>query len=123
MKIELDIKYVKTLLFFLDDLLEHQGNSGCNDLPQNIQKIWTKEEGEQVAEEYGQYNDPGVTTSWPLMDFELLDFIKHKIKTQIQETKLCSYCEGSGKNKEGDCCVCNGTGHEITLEKRILGNL
>jgi hypothetical protein len=83
--VELTESEWKALLEFLENLSNYQSNEGCNDLPKNIESLFTKKEGKQLAVEFGKYNCPNKPEGpdWPLPDFCLLELIKHKIETQI----------------------------------------
>ena len=74
----------KALDMFLEELGDHQSNAGCNDLPREMQALFTKEEGDQLALEYARDNNPKIPEGpdWPLPDFCLLSLIQRKIEEQ-----------------------------------------
>lgn len=76
----------KALLYFLDELSEHQSSAGCNDLPQELRDMFTKKEGDAMAKEFAAYNspnDPEDSPDWPMPDTCLLAYLDHKIRKQI----------------------------------------
>ena len=78
-------RQVTLLDMFLDELSDHMSNAGCNDLPEELRDMFTKEEGEKIAQEFEVYNNPTNPDgpSWPIPDFCLLHWLKRKIKDQI----------------------------------------
>lgn len=83
--VQLTNKEWDALLIFMEYLSDHQANAGCNDLPKDLESLFTKEEGKALADEFATYNNPNKPEgpSWPLPDGCLLDLIKHKIQMQI----------------------------------------
>ena len=74
----------KALDAFLEELGDHQSNAGCNDLPKGIERLFTKEEGDELALEFAHDNNPKVPEGpdWLLPDFCLLSLLQRKIKEQ-----------------------------------------
>ncbi len=83
--VQMTDKEWKALLYFLDQLSEHQANAGCNDLPKELENMFTKEEGNTMAKEYAIYNNPNAPEGpdWPLPDSCLLSYLSNKIQKQI----------------------------------------
>jgi len=83
--VQLTSKEWDALLTFMEYLSDHQANAGCNDLPKDLESLFTKEEGKELAEEFAKYNNPTTPEGpdWPIYDSCLLDLLKHKIQTQI----------------------------------------
>lgn len=77
---------VKLMDRFLDELSDHMGNAGCNDLPEELQSMFTQEEGEQIAKEFAIYNNPKTPDgpSWPIPDSCLVYWLRRKIKEQVE---------------------------------------
>lgn len=75
----------KALLEFMEILGDYQSNAGCNDLPEQLCKLFNKEEGKRMAEQFAIFNNPDAPEGpdWPVSDFCLLALIKHKIKRQL----------------------------------------
>ena len=69
----------KCLDMFLEELGGHQTNAGCNDLPKEMQALFTDSEGDELANELGEGPE------WPLPDFCLLNLLQRKIKRQVNE--------------------------------------
>jgi len=76
--VQLTDKEWKALDMFLEELGEHQSNAGCNDLPSDIEHLFTKEEGRELAKELNEGPE------WPLADFCLLTLLQRKIKEQTK---------------------------------------
>jgi hypothetical protein len=76
----------KTILYFLEELSDHQSNAGCNDLPRHISDIFSKAEGKQLEKEYAERNNPESPEGpdWPLPDFCLVSLLQHKIEKQLK---------------------------------------
>lgn len=74
----------KALDMFLGELGGHQSNAGCNDLPKEMERLFTTEEGNELALEFAHDNNPKAPEgpNWPLPDFCLLSLIRKKIKEQ-----------------------------------------
>lgn len=75
---------LKLLNHFLEQLNDVHGNAGCNDLPEELESMFTPSEGEQIAKEFAIYNNPVTPDGprWPLPDFCLLYWLHRKIKEQ-----------------------------------------
>lgn len=85
--VQLTDKEWKALLYFLGELSEHQSNAGCNDLPRELEKMFTKKEGDEMAVEFAIQNNPNEPEgpTWPLPDSCLLAYLDHKIRKQTNE--------------------------------------
>ena len=66
------------------DLANHYSNAGCNDLPKEIEEVWTKEEGATLAKDFAYLNNPQEPEGpdWPLPDWGLLALIRNRINQQ-----------------------------------------
>lgn len=84
--VKLTATQLKLLNHFMEELSDSYGNNSCNDLPNELIDLFTKEEGLQVAKEFEVYNNPEHPDgpSWPLPDFCLLAWLKHKINEQCK---------------------------------------
>lgn len=70
---------------FLDNLTDYQCNEGCNDLPKDIQILFTPEEAQQLCKDYDAFNNSHENDkiSWPISDFCLVGLLQHKIQNQL----------------------------------------
>lgn len=84
--VKLTDKEWKALRYFLDELSEHQSNAGCNDLPEELEQMFTEDEGKAMATEFAVYNNPKNPEGpdWPMSDNCLLALLDHKIWEQIK---------------------------------------
>ena len=84
--IQLTKKELQLLNHFIEELSDNMANAGCNDLPQELQDMFTEEEGKRIATEFSIYNNPRTPDgpSWPLPDFCLLSWLKGKINGKIK---------------------------------------
>lgn len=86
-KINITNTQLALLLHFMDQLSEYYSNGRCNDLPEKIRDMFTKEEGEQIANEFAVYNNPKNPEGpgWPIFDSCLLYWLQRKIQDQCKD--------------------------------------
>lgn len=74
----------------LEDYSNTLANNGCNDLSAEIEKLFTKKEGQKLAAEYAVYNNPDNPEgpNWPLMDVCLLGLLQHKMDKSLLTSEL-----------------------------------
>ena len=86
--IQLTKKELSLLIYYLDDLDDRLGDSGCNDLEKQVEKMFTDKEGKKIAQEFNKYNNKDNreddNIDWPIPDFCLLGWLKNKI---VKQTK------------------------------------
>jgi hypothetical protein len=74
------------LLYFLEELGEMQGNSSCNDSPQELLNLFGPEERADLLKKAdlanfnGRPAPEGEESRWPLMDFEFVSILEWEVK-------------------------------------------
>lgn len=82
--ITLSEKQYQLLEKFLVDYQDKLGNSSCNDLPDDLKEMFSKEEGELIAKQFAIMNNPDNPDgpSWPIFDFCLVYWLRKSIEQQ-----------------------------------------
>lgn len=96
-------KELKIMVYYLEEAIADYGDHGCNDLPDNIFRGWTKEEKKELKESFTKwYNSKHDWEFCGGEDFDVLGIPNHQLVLYfLDKYKKEKYCSFNNIPREG----------------------